>query len=43
MKFIQGVDDKMTFFKIIIQIYELGSEPEFFGLDDDGVSLLEDY
>lgn len=25
------------------ELYELGSEPEFFGLDDDGISLLEDH
>jgi len=24
-------------------LYEVGCEPEFFNLDDDGVSLLEDY
>jgi len=25
------------------ELYELGSEPEFFGLDDDGNSTIEDH
>jgi len=25
------------------ELCQMGSEPEFFGLDDDGISLLEDH